>query len=157
MHEIVDLIANYVFGAASAAASVVCVAFSMPLLFLLLLRWAHTHTHTISANKSGKRQFSSAEERQDYFYTFPMWFGCLKPDEGTSAKSSPWRRPLSFDSRMDEAIHSHTYCRQNNQENMFRLEKPSYCKCVYSCRIFAVGPYQAIFIKWCYTANVRLA
>lgn len=90
MHEIVDLIANYIFGAvgaASAAASVVCVAFSMPLLFFCCDE--HTNTHTISANKSGKRQFSSAEERQDYFYTFPMWFGCLKPDEGTSAKSSP--------------------------------------------------------------------
>lgn len=73
MHEIVDLIANFIFGAvgaASAAASVVCVAFSMPLLFFFAAMSTQTHTR-FRRTKAGSVNFHLQKSVRIIFTLFP--------------------------------------------------------------------------------------
>lgn len=80
MHEIVDLIVNYIFGIVVRGVVVAC---ECVLLFDVVFLLSKA---TIFRNKSEKRQFSSAEKRVRIISTlFPCDLACLKPDKGTTS------------------------------------------------------------------------
>lgn len=83
MHGIVDLIANYTF---ATTMFLLLVRLSLILFYFFAFDDAAflPYYNEILGTKARTVNFHLQKSAQDLF--LPMWFGCLNPDKGTSAK-----------------------------------------------------------------------